>query len=117
MLWFVKEVCCVAGEVGGKEICVAGYGGQNNELVMIVSTEYMETVEIVNRTGNMRNGYWFWGPKCIVIDLFLLFLIALLLYKEIHSLRASKQKIVRILGNKIFLCLCIVLKYSCILPH
>lgn len=76
LLWFVKEVCCATGfKVGGKEICVVGDGGQNNDLAMMI-VRYQQNIR-------RENGWWseqgIWGmvigfgaQKCILVGSFCL---------------------------------------------
>lgn len=45
LLQFVKEVCCTTGfKVGGKEICVVGDWGQNNEFRVVMMVRYHQNI-------------------------------------------------------------------------
>lgn len=50
-------------ELEEKKYVFLGDQDQNNVVVMIVSTEYMETVEMEKRASVMTDAYWFWGPN------------------------------------------------------
>ena len=41
----LNEVCCATGfKVGGKEICVVGDGGQNNEFRIVMMARYQQDI-------------------------------------------------------------------------
>lgn len=64
---FVKEVCRARGfEVGGKEICVVGDGGQNNDLAMVM-VRYQQKIWRERMGGEVNKEREEWllaaGPK------------------------------------------------------